>query len=62
MTKKSKKILIAAVLVIGLLLILPFLIPMQTYLHQAEKIASEKLGQPVTIAWVRFSEGGKLAA
>ena len=49
MTKKSKKILIAAVLVIGLLLILPFLIPMQTYLHQAERIASEKLGQPVTI-------------
>ena len=47
--KKSKKILLAAVLVIGLLLILPFLIPMQTYLHQAEKIASEKLGQPVTI-------------
>lgn len=49
MMKKSKKILLAAVLVIGLLLILPFLIPMQTYLHQAEKIASEKLGQPVTI-------------
>ena len=49
MTKKSKKILIAAVLVIVLLLILPFLIPMQAYLQQAEKIASEKLGQPVTI-------------
>lgn len=47
--KKSKKILLAAVLVIGFLLILPFLISMQTYLHQAEKIASEKLGQPVTI-------------
>ena len=47
--KKSKKIVLAAVLVISLLLILPFLIPMQTYLHQAEKIASEKLGQPVTI-------------
>ena len=47
--KKSQKILIGAVLVIGLLLILPFLIPVQTYLHQAEKIASEKLGQPVTI-------------
>ncbi len=46
---KSKKILIAAALVIGLLLILPFLIPMQTYLHEAEKIASEKLGAPVTI-------------
>ena len=49
MTKKSKKILLTAVLVIGLLFILPFLIPMQTYLHKAEQIASEKLGQPVTI-------------
>jgi AsmA family len=49
MMKKSQKIVFAAALVIGLLLILPFLIPMQTYLQQAEKIASEKLGQPVTI-------------
>ncbi|MGB7816851.1 MAG: AsmA family protein [Methylotenera sp.] len=47
--KKSKKILIGVAVVIGLLLILPFLIPIQTYLHQAEKIASEKLGVPVTI-------------
>ena len=47
--KKYKKILIGVAIVIGLLLILPFLIPMQTYLHQVEKIASEKLGQPVTI-------------
>ena len=50
--KKSQKIVIGAVLVIGLLLILPFLIPMQTYLHKAEQIASEKLGQPVTIGAV----------
>jgi uncharacterized protein involved in outer membrane biogenesis len=45
-----KKILIGAALVIGVLLIAPFLIPTQTYLHQAEKIASEKLGQPVSIS------------
>jgi hypothetical protein len=45
-----KKILIGAALVTGLLLALPFLIPMQAYLHQAEKIASEKLGQPVSIS------------
>jgi uncharacterized protein involved in outer membrane biogenesis len=44
-----KKILICAAIAIGLLLIVPFLIPMQTYLHKAEKIASVKLGQPVTI-------------
>lgn len=49
MMKKTKKILIGVVLVVGLLLIVPFLIPMQTYLHEAEKIASDKLGQPVTI-------------
>jgi uncharacterized protein involved in outer membrane biogenesis len=49
MMKKYKKILIGAAVVIGLLVILPFLIPVQTYLHEAEKIASEKLGAPVTI-------------
>jgi AsmA-like C-terminal region/AsmA family len=49
MMKKSQKIVFAAALVIGLLFILPFLIPMQTYLHKTEQIASEKLGQPVTI-------------
>jgi uncharacterized protein involved in outer membrane biogenesis len=49
MMRKYKKILIGAAVVIGLLLILPFLIPMQTYLHQAENIASEKLGVPVII-------------
>ncbi len=49
MMKKYKKILISVAVVIGLLLILPFLIPMQTYLQQAERIASEKLGVPVTI-------------
>jgi uncharacterized protein involved in outer membrane biogenesis len=49
MMNKTKKILIGAALLIGLLLILPFLIPMQTYLHTAEKIASERVGQPVSI-------------
>lgn len=46
---KTKKIVIGVAVVIALLLIVPFLIPMQTYLQQAEKIASEKLGQPVSI-------------
>jgi uncharacterized protein involved in outer membrane biogenesis len=50
MTIETKKIVIGAAVVIGLLLILPFLIPMQTYLRQAEKVASEKLGQPVSIS------------
>lgn len=48
--KNSKKILIGAAVVVGLLLILPFLIPMQTYLQKAEVIASEKLGAPVVIS------------
>ena len=48
--KKYKKILIGIAVVISLLIILPFLIPVQTYLHEAENIASEKLGVPVTIA------------
>lgn len=49
MMKKYKKIVFAAILVIALLLIVPFLIPMQTYLREAEKLASEQLGQPVSI-------------
>ncbi len=48
--KKYKKILIGIAGVISLLIILPFLIPTQTYLNKAERIASEKLGVPVTIA------------
>jgi uncharacterized protein involved in outer membrane biogenesis len=49
MMNKYKKVLIGAAIVIGLLFIVPFLIPMQTYLQQAERLASEKLGQTVTI-------------
>lgn len=52
--KNSKKILIGVTIIVSLLIILPFLIPMQTYLHQAEKIASEKLGQPVSISSVHL--------
>lgn len=48
--KKTKKILIGLAVVISLLIILPFLIPIQTYLREAESIAREKLGVPVTIA------------
>ena len=54
MMNKYKKILIGAAVVIGLLVILPFLIPMQTYLREAEKLASQKLGQPVVIQSVHL--------
>ena len=50
MMKNSKKILIGVAVIVGLLLILPFLIPMQTYLQKVEALASEKLGAPVVIS------------
>lgn len=48
--KKSKKIGLGLLgLVVGLL-VLPLLIPMETYLRKAESVASEALGAPVTIS------------
>lgn len=47
--KKTKKILIGFAVLISLLIILPFFISMRTYLNEAESIASNKLGVPVTI-------------
>lgn len=48
--KKSKKILIGFLISITSLIILPFFISMRTYLNEAERVASEKVGVPVTIA------------
>ena len=48
--KKTKKYLIGFVLVISVLIVIPFFIPVRTYLDQAERIASEKTGVPVTVA------------
>ena len=42
-------------LVLFLALLLPFLIPLSRYIPPLEKLASEKLGQPVQIAELRFS-------
>lgn len=53
--KKYKKILIVFGLLFSVLILLPFLIPVQTYLKEAEKISSEKIGVPVNIG------GGHLA-
>ena len=47
--KKSKKILIGFLITITSLIILPFFISMRTYLNEAERVASEKVGVPVTI-------------
>jgi len=46
---KSKKYLIGFIAVISVLIVIPFFIPMRTYLDKAERIASEKIGAPVTI-------------
>jgi uncharacterized protein involved in outer membrane biogenesis len=47
--KKSKKYLIGFVAVISVLIVIPFFIPMRTYLDKAERMASEQIGAPVTI-------------
>jgi len=48
--KKNKKYLIGLVVLISILIVIPFFIPMRTYLDKAEGIASDKAGVPVTIA------------
>lgn len=47
--KKTKKIWIGILVLVSLLIILPFLIPVRTYLNEAEQMAGNKLGVPVTI-------------
>ncbi len=46
---KIKKYLIWFVVLISVLIVIPFFIPMRTYLDKAEQVASEKVGAPVTI-------------
>ncbi len=48
--KKTKKYLIGFVAVISILIVIPFFIPLRSYLDKAQRIASEKIGAPVTIA------------
>ncbi|MES2636674.1 MAG: hypothetical protein V4605_05055 [Pseudomonadota bacterium] len=62
--KSYKIIVFAVVLAIVALLVLPFLLPTQTYIQKAERVASEKLGVPVTIvhADLRFLPSPRLVA
>jgi uncharacterized protein involved in outer membrane biogenesis len=46
---KSKKYLIGFVALISILIVIPFFIPMRTYLDKAERMASEQVGAPVSI-------------
>jgi len=52
--KKNKKILIGILVFISVLIILPFFIPIRTYLNEAEKLASDQLGVPVSISTGHF--------
>ncbi len=52
--KKNKKILIGILVLISVLIILPFFIPIRTYLNEAEKLASDQLGVPVSISTGHF--------
>ena len=48
--KKTKKYLIGFVAVISVLIVMPFFIPMRTYLDKVQLLAGEKIGTTVTIA------------
>lgn len=53
--KKYKRILIAALIVLIVLVVIPFLIPMSSYITQAEQAASDALGVPVKIGGLRVA-------
>lgn len=53
--KKYKRILIAALIVLIVLVVIPFLIPMSSYITQAEQAASDALGVPVRIGGLRVA-------
>lgn len=53
--KKYKRILIAGFVVLAVLIIVPFLIPMSSYIAQAERAASSALGVPVKIGAIRVA-------
>lgn len=47
--KKSKKYLIGLILIVGVMYVVPLLIPVRAYLNQAERVATGKIGVPVSI-------------
>ncbi len=53
--KKYKRISIAALIVLIVLVVIPFLIPMSSYITQAEQAASDALGVPVKIGGLRVA-------
>lgn len=53
--KKYKRILIVALIVLIVLVVIPFLIPMSSYIAQAEQTASDVLGVPVKVGGLRVA-------
>src|SRR3546814_20354465 len=53
--KKWKRVAAFAVVLLIVLLVIPFLIPISSYVRQAEQIASAELGVPVNLSSMRFS-------
>lgn len=53
--KKWKSFALIAVVMLGILLVVPFLIPMSAYISQAEQLASSELGVPVKLESMRLS-------
>src|SRR5678809_585250 len=53
--KWIKRSTIAFVLIIAVLSALPFLITLNDYIPRVEKLASEKLGEKVSISGIKFS-------
>lgn len=55
MLKKYRRILVGAVIALIALVVVPFLIPMSSYISQAEQAASAALGVPVKIGGLRVA-------
>ncbi len=53
--KNWKRYIIFAGIALAALFFLPFLIPMSTYIGQAERLATDKLGVPVSIGSLRVA-------
>lgn len=47
--KKSKKYLIGLIVILAVLIVIPLMIPVRTYLDQAQRMATEKMGVSVSI-------------
>ena len=52
---KWKRLAVFVVILLGVLVIVPFLIPMSSYITQAEQLATAELGVPVKLQSMRLA-------